>query len=101
MDEFTYLPDWNAQGDTTSNVSKIRFGDGYVQRQTKGMNPLATTWSLAFHPRDDATTDLIEAFLIARYGVIAFTWTPPGGGVEEGETAVEARRKHHIRDSKT
>lgn len=78
MDEFTFVPDWNAQGTTTANVSKIQFGDGYVQRQAKGMNPLGVTWALTFNPRSDADADAIEAFLTARFGVTAFTWTPPG-----------------------
>ena len=78
MDEFIWIPDWNAGGNTKSDVSKVRFGDGYVQRQTKGMNPLAITWSLSFNPRSDAEADAIEAFLEAREGVTAFTWTAPG-----------------------
>jgi phage-related protein len=78
MDEFIWLPDWNAQGDTKADISKVRFGDGYVQRQTKGMNPLMMNWSLAFSPRSDAVVDAIVAFLQARQGVTAFTWTPPG-----------------------
>lgn len=78
MDEFTFVPDWNAQGTTTANVSKVQFGDGYVQRQTKGMNTLDITWNLSFNPRSDTDADAIEAFLASRLGVTAFTWTPPG-----------------------
>jgi phage-related protein len=78
MDEFDFLPDWQAQGTTTANVSKVQFGDGYVQRQNKGMNPLKVSWGLSFNPRSDDETDDIENFLIAREGVTAFTWTPPG-----------------------
>lgn len=79
MDEFIWIPDWDAQGNTTPDVSKIQFGDGYVQRQTKGMNPLKVIWSLSFKNRTDSEADALEAFLKARYGVIAFTWTAPGG----------------------
>lgn len=79
MDEFIYIPDWNAQGATKANVSKVQFADGYVQRQTKGANPLGTTWNLAFSARTRTEALAIEQFLKDRYGVIAFTWTPPGG----------------------
>lgn len=78
MDEFEWIPDWNAQASNKSNVTKIQYGDGYQQRQSKGMNPIGTRWSVAFNPRSDAVIDLIEEFLEERYGVIAFTWTAPG-----------------------
>ena len=77
MDEFTWLPDWNAQGDSTANVSKIQFGDGYVQRQTKGMNPIVKSWNMSFNNRTDAEIADIVEFFEDRYGVVAFTWTPP------------------------
>lgn len=79
MDEFTWIPDWNAQSSNSANVSKVQYGDGYVQRQTKGMNPIMRSWSLTFNNRTDAEIDAIEEFLEDRYGVVAFTWTPPGG----------------------
>lgn len=78
MDEFTFTPDWNAQENPSSNVTKIQFGDGYMQRQTKGMNPISVTWNLTFNSRTDTEANAIIAFLEARYGVTAFTWTPPG-----------------------
>lgn len=78
MDEFSWIPDWSASGSTKANVSKVSFGDGYIQRQTKGMNPLAKSWSLSFNARDESEADDIIEFLEERYGVIAFTWTPPG-----------------------
>jgi phage-related protein len=79
MDEFYWLPDWNAQGSNKSDITKVQFGDGYVQRQTKGMNPIKVSWSLTFNPREDTIADDIEEFLRDREGVVAFTWTPPGG----------------------
>lgn len=79
MDEFIWIPDWNASSNNTPNISKIEFGDGYMQRQSKGMNPIKVVWNLNFNNRTDAEADALEAFLKARYGVIAFTWTPPGG----------------------
>lgn len=78
MDEFSWIPDWNAQSSNKPDVTKVQYGDGYQQRQTKGMNPLRVDWSLSFAARSDAESDAIEAFLEERYGVIAFTWTPPG-----------------------
>lgn len=78
MDEFEWIPDWSAQSNATANVSRVQFGDGYIQRQTKGMNPVAKSWNLTFNSRTDAEAEDIIDFLEERYGVVAFTWTPPG-----------------------
>jgi phage-related protein len=78
MDEFIWTPDWSAQGNTKANVTRVQFGDGYMQRQRKGMNTLQKTWSLSFSARNDTEADAIISFLEQRVGVIAFTWTPPG-----------------------
>ena len=78
MDEFIWIPDWNAQGSYKEDISKVRFGDGYVQRQKKGINTTMMTWSLTFNSRSEAESDAIMEFLREREGVVAFTWTPPG-----------------------
>lgn len=77
-DEFLFVPDWGASNSTKSNVSKVQYGDGYVQRQSKGMNTLVKSWSLSFNTRSDSEADSLISFLEERYGVTAFTWTPPG-----------------------
>ena len=77
-DEFEWIADWDASENPVAKVTKIQYGDGYMQRQTKGMNPVAVTWNLTFKNRDDAEATAIREFLEARYGVVAFTWTPPG-----------------------
>jgi len=78
MDEWIWVPDWSASTASKANVSKIRYGDGYIQRQTKGMNPIDDSWSLTFNARTRTEAIAIDTFLKERYGVIAFTWTPPG-----------------------
>lgn len=79
MPEFQFVPDWNAQSNVTANISKVQFGDGYVQRQAKGMNPLVISWNLTFNNRTDAEIAAIVEFFEERFGVTAFTWIPPGG----------------------
>lgn len=95
MDEFldTWIPDWNAQSNVAANVARVQFGDGYVQRQTKGMNPITRSWNLTFNNRSDALIDAIEEFLEERYGVVAFTWTPPGGVQSKWTAATWTRVK--------
>lgn len=78
MDEFTWVPDWNARESANATINRAQFGDGYVQRQARGMNPFVIKWELSFANRDDDEISAIRAFLIAREGVTAFTWTPPG-----------------------
>jgi phage-related protein len=92
-DEFEWIPDWGAQGNTKADIAKIQFGDGYVQRQTKGMNPLQVTWNLKFDPRDDDEADEIEEFLVERQGVVAFTWTAPGRAQEKWTCDAWSRTK--------
>ncbi|MGZ6477657.1 MAG: phage tail protein [Bdellovibrionales bacterium] len=79
MTVFTWTPEFGAQGDVTPNVSKQQFGDGYQQRQAKGLNPISESWPVAFANRESAEGAAILAFLTARGGVEAFTWTTPEG----------------------
>ena len=54
-----------------------RFGDGYEQRVTDGINAAPRTWSLSFtQPRSEA--EAILAFFDAQ-GAASFDWTPPHG----------------------
>jgi len=71
-------PVFNASKVSRPAKRTTRFGDGYEQRITFGLNQNAKEWSLVFMVNDtDANT--IETFLDDRAADSAsFDWTPPG-----------------------
>lgn len=80
MTTFTWVPEYGSQKSIKPSVMVNKFGDGYEQRFATGMNSVAQNWPLAFNNRDATESSAIEAFLIARGGVEAFTWTPVDTG---------------------
>jgi hypothetical protein len=70
-------PSYGMQKGSKPNVRQIRFGDGYSQRVTVGLNQNPKSWSLTWNVSiADAAT--IEAFLDDRAeDAASFTWTPP------------------------
>ncbi|EIL0980158.1 phage tail protein [Salmonella enterica] len=84
---FTWTPQKAYSVERAPNVAVVKLGDGYEQRQVKGINPLMDKYSLTFrgvsgacrsNPAKDA-----EAFLKARMAVEAFYWTPSDTGVQK------------------
>jgi phage-related protein len=70
-------PVYGMQKASKPSVRQIKFGDGYSQRVTVGLNQNPKSWSLTWQvsPTDAAT---IETFLDQRAADAAsFTWTPP------------------------
>lgn len=82
MSTFTWSPAPGAIQIKKPRIRTAKFGDGYQQRVTDGINPSPRSWSLKF-TRLTADIDAIEAFLDARAnaGVESFTWTPPSGPI--------------------
>ena len=71
-------PTYNAQKNNQPNVRTVRFGDGYEQRLTFGLNQIPKVWSLTFEV-SETDADTIETFLDARASDNAsFDWQPPG-----------------------
>lgn len=71
-------PTYNAQKTNKPNVRTVRFGDGYEQRLTLGLNQNPKVWSLTFEV-SETDADTIETFLDARASDNApFNWQPPG-----------------------
>ena len=71
-------PTYNAQKTSQPNVRTVRFGDGYEQRLTFGLNQNPKVWSLTFEVSEN-DADTIETFLDARASDNAsFDWQPPG-----------------------
>jgi len=71
-------PTYDAQKSRRPNVRTTRFGDGYEQRVSFGLNQNPKEWSLVFVV-SETDADTIETFLDARAADnAAFDWTPPG-----------------------
>lgn len=72
----SYQPLYGASKSSAPTVRTAKFGDGYSQRVTFGLNQDAKEWNLRFNLSDEEAAE-VEAFLEARAGVESFDWTPP------------------------
>lgn len=79
MSTFTYTASYGAAVTQTPEVRAMRFGDGYEQRASFGINNQPRVWQLDFRGRDDTDANAIIAFFVAANGVDNFDWTPPYG----------------------
>ncbi len=85
---FTWSPQKGYSVERTPNVAVVKLGDGYEQRQTKGINPLMARYSLTFRGVEDSTCSRAntakeaDAFLKARMAVESFYWTPSDTGIQ-------------------
>lgn len=83
---FTWKPQRGYSVERTPNVAVVKLGDGYEQRQKKGINPLMAKYSLTFRgvsgPCRANTVKEAEAFLRARMAVESFYWMPSDTGVQ-------------------
>jgi len=75
---FTWDVSIGSGSESKARIKKAQFGDGYAQRTGDGLNPILQTWPVTIKAKSLAEADAIEAFLEARAGVEAFTWTPTG-----------------------
>lgn len=69
--------DYGASKAAQPNVRESRFGSGYSQRTTFGLNQDKKVWQLSWSNRTATDVNSIEDFLEARAGVEAFNWSPP------------------------
>jgi len=70
-------PVYGMQKGSKPSVREVRFGDGYSQRTTVGLNQNPKNWSLTWQV-STTDADTIETFLDERAADAAsFTWTPP------------------------
>lgn len=75
---FTWKPDLGAQRSVKPNVETIKFGDGYEQRISRGLNLMPKTWDVKFS-RPISEAGPILNFLEAQAGLVSFNWTDPMG----------------------
>ncbi len=73
-------PTYGLQKRSSPVVRTVRFGDGYEQRTSLGLNQNPKVYNLTFNV-SEADADTIETFLDARAADNAsFDFTPPGEG---------------------
>lgn len=75
---FVWSPRINSSGDTQPNLLESRFGNGYTQRLSVGINNLACSWAVSF-TGTEAYLKPIQAFFVRHKGALHFMWTPPMG----------------------
>ena len=71
------VPDRTLSGSSTANVRTAKFGDGYEQRASVGINNVSRDYSLSFSNRSKTEVDDIVAFFESKNGVTAFNFTIP------------------------
>lgn len=74
MATFTFTPDWDASVEVAPVVRIAKFGDGYEQRLSAGLNTLPKKWDIRFSLRTDAEASAIITFLENQAGVQAFDY---------------------------
>ncbi|AVU66230.1 phage tail protein [Escherichia coli] len=85
---FRWTPQRSYSVTREPNVSVVKLGDGYEQRQAKGINTLLDSYTLVFKGSSAGCGDggnvaiQAEAFLRARGAVEAFYWTPSMDNVQ-------------------
>lgn len=71
-------PSYGAQKSSRPQMRIARFGDGYEQRTSFGINQNPKEWNLSWQNISEANADSIETFLNARAADgSSFDWTPP------------------------
>lgn len=78
MAVFTWNVDSGAVQNKKPRVSNIKFGDGYEQRVSYGINTNPQEWDLSFANRSEDESNEIDDFLTEHAGITSFEWTPPG-----------------------
>ena len=91
-------PDFGAQKQSKPNVRSARFGSGYEQRVTFGINQNPKVWQLQWTALSNTAADAIEAFFDARAGVEKFGWTPLNDTTEYKWLCREWSRTHQYAD---
>ena len=80
------IPDRALSQSTKPRVQLAKFGDGYEQRLSTGINPLEETYDVSFVNRARAEADDIIAFFESKKGATNFSFTIPdtnSGGNEK------------------
>ena len=81
MATFTFTPSFTASLEEQPIIRRVKFGDGYEQRLSYGLNTQPKKWSLQVLNRTDTERNNILTFLRARGAAESFDWTDPNNYV--------------------
>jgi phage-related protein len=73
---FIWSPRVGSSGDDQPDILESKFGNGYSQRLSVGINNIAGTYAVSF-TGDEAYIRQIKEFFIRHKGANHFLWTPP------------------------
>lgn len=73
---FTWFPVFESEESVEASTSVVKFGEGYEQRQSAGLNNIKPEWSLVFEGTREEIAEIV-AFIKARNGVESFYWRTP------------------------
>lgn len=74
---FVWKPSYNSRTNNEPRIREIKFGDGYEQRSSDGINSNLLNFNYVFDKRDEDETLAICHFLDQRGGKESFVFTPP------------------------
>ena len=77
MATFSFTPSFTADLEEQPIIRRVKFGDGYEQRLSYGLNTQPKKWSLQFLNRTDTERDNILTFLRTQGAAESFVWTDP------------------------
>jgi phage-related protein len=82
-------PDKTMTRESSPKVLISKFGDGYEQRVTDGINSLSETYSLQFKTREKEFIDDVVVFLDGKKGVTKFAFRIPESNSSGGEKEIK------------
>ena len=77
MATFTFTPSFTADLEEQPIIKRVKFGDGYEQRLSYGLNTQPKKWSLQFLNRTNTERNNILTFFRTQGAAESFDWTDP------------------------
>ena len=81
MADFNHVPSYSSSVKTDLLIKEAKFGDGYSQRSSYGINSVVRTWNLRYENISQTVANQIKTFIKSKKGVLPFTWEDPEGEV--------------------
>lgn len=78
METFDWCVRANASAQVEHRIRSAKFGDGYAQISSDGLNERGEAWDVSLTVNEDVARE-VRRFLDRHKGAQAFTWTPPLG----------------------
>ena len=83
------IPDNDMRRQSDPEVLIAKFGDGYEQRASNGINPIRENYSVAFSSRQKSEVDNIVSFFSVKKGITSFNFTVPDTNGTNNETTIK------------